>query len=299
MNPELESSGWTRRGFVRAAASVCALATVACGSKRNTDPNQARLVVLGGPLTEILYGLGLGDQLVGVDITSVYPSAATELPQLGYYRHVNAEGVLSLSPSLVIHSDKAGPPEALQKLRQAGSTLLEIPDPKDLAGARKRIIDLAAHVDRVDAGATIVASLDTDLAAAAELVERRVSTPRVLFLYARGADTLLVSGRDTIATLMIESAGGRNVIDAFSDFRPLSAEAAIAADPEVIVVPKRGLASIGGIEGLRAQPGLAPTSAAKTGRIVALDDLALLGMGPRTGAVLMELARGLHPELRA
>jgi iron complex transport system substrate-binding protein len=60
----------------------------------------------------------------------------------------------------------------------------------------------------------------------------------------------------------------------------------------------RGLESVGGVEGLRELPGLALTPAYEAGRIVALDDLYLLGFGPRVGQALLELTRAFYPELR-
>ena len=72
-------------------------------------------------------------------------------------------------------------------------------------------------------------------------------------------------------------------------------EAVIAARPDFIVIPSRGLESIGGAAGLGAQPGVAQTGAAR--HVIAIDDLKLLGFGPRVGDALLELVRALHPEL--
>jgi iron complex transport system substrate-binding protein len=284
-----------RRSFLTTLGSLASLAAISLGCSRAATSSAAgeRIVSLGGSLTELVYALGLGDRLVGVDSSSVWPEPARALPQVGYQRKISAEGVIALAPSLVLHSDAAGPASALVRVREAGIALAEFPDPRDVAGARARIEALAARLDRVERGREILATLDAELARLPEVSDEQ--RPRVLFLYARGADTLLVAGRSTAAAAMIELAGGRNALE-LDDFRPLSAEAVLAAAPELLLVTSRGLDSVGGSAGLLALPGIAQTPAGRHARILALDDLALLGFGPRTGATLHELAAALHPD---
>jgi iron complex transport system substrate-binding protein len=284
-----------RRSFLTASLAAISLAPLAlgCSGAATRGGEGERIVSLGGALTELVYALGLGERLVGVDSSSVWPEAARALPQVGYQRKVSAEGVIALAPSLVLHSDAAGPASALARLREAGITLAEFPDPRDVAGARARIEALAARLDRVEQGREMIAALDAELARLPTVADEQ--RPRVLFLYARGADTLLVAGRSTAAAAMIELAGGRNALE-LDDFRPLSAEAVLAAAPEVLLVTSRGLDSVGGSAGLLALPGIAQTPAGRNARILALDDLALLGFGPRTGTTLHELAAALHPD---
>jgi iron complex transport system substrate-binding protein len=79
----------------------------------------------------------------------------------------------------------------------------------------------------------------------------------------------------------------------------VTAEALVAAQPDFIIVPQSGVDSIGGMDALLQIPGLAETPAAKNGRILAIDDLLLLSMTPRTGQALKELILTIHPELAA
>jgi iron complex transport system substrate-binding protein len=269
---------------------------LACSGDRGPIGEGPRLVSLGGPLTELLFALGVGDQIIGVDRSSYYPDAAGELPQVGYHRRVAAEGVIALAPTLVVHSDAAGPAGALDQIRAAGITMAEFADPSNLDQARDRIRDLAWLVGRESTGDELIAALDREIATLARLQAAIVRKPKVMFIYARGADTIMVAGQGTAPATMIELAGATHAFD-HPDFRPISAESVILAAPEVVLVTARGLASVGGEIGLLAQPGIAQTPAGRAERIVALDDLALLGFGPRTGATLLELTRALHPEL--
>jgi iron complex transport system substrate-binding protein len=117
----------------------------------------------------------------------------------------------------------------------------------------------------------------------------------VLFVYARGAGTLQVAGQETGAGTMIALAGGINAAQGFTGYRPLTAEAVVAAQPDVVLLTDRGLESIGGIDAVLAQPGVALTSAGTARRVVSLDDGMLLGFGPRTGDGVVALARLLAP----
>jgi iron complex transport system substrate-binding protein len=78
------------------------------------------------------------------------------------------------------------------------------------------------------------------------------------------------------------------------DFKPLSAEAVIAMQPDVLLVLEKGLESVGGVDGLLRIPGLADTPAGRNRQIVAFDDLYFLGMGPRTGQALADLRAALQ-----
>lgn len=104
-----------------------------------------------------------------------------------------------------------------------------------------------------------------------------------------------VSGTGTSADAIIALAGGKNAVQGYESYKPLTAEGAVEAAPDVILVTTRGLASSGGVEGLLKQPGLELTPAGQAGRVVAMDDLYLLGFGPRLGEAVRDLCGQLHP----
>lgn len=254
-----------------------------------------RIVSLGGPVTETVYALGAGDLLVGADTSSVYPAAATKLPQVGYQRTVAAEGVLALRPTLVLATDEAGPPAALEQIRGAGVKVVLAPSEHSVAGAQAKVRAIAAALDKTPEGERLAAEIGRQAAEAQDLVAKRAGKPGVLFLYARGGGVMNVAGAATAADAMITLAGGRNAVSGYENYRPLTAEAAVAAAPDVILTLDRGLASVGGTDKLLEQPGLALTPAGKAKRVLSFDDLYLLGFGPRTGAAIADLAKALAP----
>lgn len=92
---------------------------------------------------------------------------------------------------------------------------------------------------------------------------------------------------------MVRLAGGENAAAALEGSKLLTAEAAVAAAPDLVLAPAAALAGAGGVEGLLALPGVAETPAGRARRVIVLDDLLLLGFGPRTGEAALELARKL------
>ena len=79
---------------------------------------------------------------------------------------------------------------------------------------------------------------------------------------------------------------------------PVSAEALIAAAPDVVVLPEAGLQALGGVDALlEVIPGLAQTPAGQNGAFLAYDEAYFFNLGPRVGQALMEFVLDLHPEL--
>jgi len=285
-----------RGGSTRAwaIATTAALAAWACARGGSGDLDGApRIVCVGGAVCETVFALGDGDRVVAVDSSTVYPPAAARLPKVGYQRTLSAEPILALDPAVVIAAAEAGPAVALDQLRAAGVRVAVMPEATTPATAAARVRSIAAALGRAAAGARLAAEVEADADAAVARARRPGRAPRALFVYARGAGTAMVSGAGTVADAMLRLAGAVNAVDGHDGFQPLSAEALVAAAPEVILVPARGLDSLGGVDGLLALPGVAATPAGRARRVVAMDDLLLLGFGPRLGAAIDELARKL------
>ena len=263
------------------------------------DAEAERILPLGGSVTEIVYALGEGERVVGVDASSVYPEAATEKPDVGYYRQLSAEGVLSLNPDLILALEGTGPPAVLDQLRSADVRVETIADEPTVEGAKQKIRRVAELLGRAEAGNELIAEMERQLAAARALREDADATPRVLFIYARGSGTMNVAGSGTSAEAMIELAGAENALTGIDGFKPLTAEAVVEAAPDVILMLTRGLDSVGGVEGVLEQPGIELTPAGENRRVVAMDDLLMLGFGPRLGTAVRTLTEKLHPELEA
>jgi iron complex transport system substrate-binding protein len=266
-------------------------------SARADDPNPAArdtMVIAGGPLTEIVFALGAGARVVGVDTSSTFPADVERLPKVGYQRQLAAEGIVSLAPGMLLASEEAGPPAVLERLKQVGVRVSTIAGPKDPAGIARRVRDVGAAIGKATEADTLASVLDAEVGALLEAARARSTRPRVLFLYARGQGTMMVGGKGTTADVVLELAGLTNAAEKVRGFEPLSAEAVVEARPDLFLVPAKGLASLGGVDGLFALPGMAQTPAAGSKRAMAVDDLLLLGLGPRTGTAIGQISREVH-----
>jgi iron complex transport system substrate-binding protein len=282
------------RGTDAAPATPAGRVVIDAHGQRVSVHDTGRVVAGSGAITETVFALGAGNRLVGADSASVHPDAATRLPRIGYQRSLSAEGVLALRPSLVLLTTDAGPPAAIAQLRGAGVAVLTLPGDTTVDGARARIRAIAQALGLDAEGAALLATLDRDLAEARASAARTARRTRALFLYARGAGNVQVSGGGTAADAMIRLAGAENAVTQYGGYKPMSAEAIVAAAPDVVVMTARGLESVGGIDGLLALPGVAITPAGRHRRIIAMDDLYLLGFGPRTGQAARDLARSFQ-----
>ncbi|MEU6082969.1 ABC transporter substrate-binding protein [Streptomyces sp. NPDC047108] len=258
-----------------------------------------RIVPLTGSLSEIVFTLGLGRNVVARDITTTFQQAK-RLPVVTRAHDVSAESVLSLKPDLVLADTSTGPAEAIAQIRDTGIPLVVVEPAKELPDTGPRIEEVASALGVPGAGKALRERTDRRIAAAGKGVPAPEGgkTPRVAFLYLRGsASVYLLGGRDSGARSLLEAAGA---VDAGSEsgltksFTPLTSEALAAAAPDAILVMTKGLASVGGIDGLLKIPGVAQTPAGRDRRIVSVDDGVLLNYGPRTDQVLRTLVRRLH-----
>lgn len=287
------------RGMAGAGLTCLLLLALGCrdrDARRAPEPGE-RLVTVGGPITEVVFALGRGESVVGVDTSSVHPVEATRLPKVGYQRTLAAEGILTLRPTRILLSEEAGPPAAIAQLRAAGIKLDVITCPHTVDGARQKIRKLAELLNTSQRGQQLIAQLDADMRAA-EAVP--ASKARVLFLYARGAGTMHVAGRETNVDEMIRLAGGENAAAAFTGYKPFSAEALLGARTDVLLLTERGAESLGGRDAILNLPGLAQLPPERRPRLITQDDLMLLGFGPRLGQAVRELREKLKtPQIAA
>nr|WP_236105680.1 ABC transporter substrate-binding protein [Pandoraea fibrosis] len=268
------------------------------GKTAKSDQNgPRRVVVAGGALTEIVYALGAQDRVIANDLTSLYPEAATKLPKIGYLRTLSAEGVLSLHPDLLLAGAEAGPPNVLSQIAAAGVPVKRFTHGYTAELVRDNIRDVAAALRISDAGVRVTNRFTSDWLRIRDQIEQRYGIqrrPRVLFILGHTGNQVMVAGQDTAADAMLAYAGAENALRGFNGYRPLTAEAAVAAQPDVLLTTTTGPSSADPTAALLAQPGLANTPAGRAKRVVSFDALYLLGFGPRLPQAVADLAQRVH-----
>ncbi len=274
-----------RRAFIAGAAGILA-------AMRRVEAQAApRVISVGGALTEIVYRLDAQRMLVATDTTSTFPEAALALPKVGYQRALSAEGMLSLSPSLVLAGADAGPPAVLQQLAAAGVVVVRTRGDHTFDSLVANVNQVASSLGRPRDGASLEAELRDQWKAVKASIVRPASPPRVMFVLSHAANSIQVAGRGTAADGMIAYAGAVNALSSLEGYRPLTPEAAVAAAPDVLLCTREGISTLGGADALLGRPGVALTPAARHRRVMAPDALFLLGFGPRLPYAVHELAQ--------
>lgn len=266
-----------------------------------TVADTSRIIPLNGDIAEIIFALGMGDRVVATDTSATYPEEVNALPKIGYQRQLAAEGILALSPTLVIGNELAGPPEVLDQIRTAGVTVVIFPEVTTIDGIGGKVEAIAGALGIPEVGAQLAGETTAEIEEAQELAASVEETRSAMFLYLRGATTQLVGGEGTTADAMITAVGATNAATeaGIVDFQPMTAESLAAAQPDLLILLTAGLESVGGVEGLLEIPGVAQTPAAQNGKVIDFDDQYFLGFGPRTGQALHDLLLALHPELES
>lgn len=279
-----------RRFLLSAVAATALMGSLAAA--RADEPS--RILSLGGAVTEILYELGAADRIVAVDSTSLFPPEALKrYKNVGYFRALSTEGVLSVAPNAIIASDKAGPPEVVRALKASGIDYFEVNDDPSAEALVKRVRAIAGRIGQAAAGEALVTRIEQGFADLTAARGRLARTPAVLFVLSVQSGRAVVGGTETSADMVLRLAGASNAASSLKGFKPVSEESIIAMDPEAIVLMARSSGASRRDEVL-AVPGVAATRAGRDRRVIEMDGLYLLGFGPRAPAAASDLMKMLQ-----
>lgn len=266
------------------------------------DTSRIIALDLAGSVAATVWGLGFGESLVGRDGSTTFPGAE-DLPVVTEDGHsINAESVLALEPTLVITDGSVGPRDVIEQLRNAGVTVIFLDKTSSFDGASEMARQVAAALGAPAAGEALASQIESEVATTASEIAAFAPQGdgrlRMVFLYLRGsAGVYYIFGRESGASDLIEGLGGVDVASelGWNDLQPLTDEAIVAADPDLILVMTGGLESTDGVDGLLAdRPAIALTKAGEHRRFVDMADGDVLSFGPRSAEVLAALARAVY-----
>jgi iron complex transport system substrate-binding protein len=260
---------------------------------------------IAGSIAATVFALGFGDDVVGRDISTTFPEAEG-LPVVTSSGHaISSEAVLALRPTIVITDGTVGPTDVVLQLREAGVAVVYVDAEPGLGAPAELARQVSAALGSPETGELLAQRLEQELAEVLDAIEQiRPDDPaqrvRILFLYLRGASGIYyLFGEESGADELIEGLGGIDVAGeiGWTGLRPMTDEALVAANPDLILVMTGGLESVGGVDGLLAEkPAVGLTRAGEARRFVDMDDGEVLSFGPRTPAVLDALARAIYSE---
>lgn len=272
--------------------------TVTDGGGRKIEiTDTSKILSIGGDITEIIYALGQDGRIVAVDSTSQFPpDALKQKPNVGYMRALSTEGVLSVGASLILASERAGPPEVVKALKQTAIPYIEVRDGLSPEGVVAKVRFVAGALDEVGEGEALAGRLESEFKALADrraAISRRL---RVLFVLNVQNGRATIGGAETSADAIIKLAGADNAAAAITGFKPVVDEALVELQPDAIVTMRRSSGEHD-TEQVMSMKGMQATPAGAAGRIISMDGLYLLGFGPRTAAAALDLMAMIYPEL--
>lgn len=248
-----------------------------------------RIASAGGDITEIIYALGAGDQIIGVDSTSGFPDAVRSKKQIGYVRGLSAEGILAIAPDLLIGGNDMGPANVIDNIKAAGLDVAIAPLGVGENRVPVKIKFIGDTLGLSDEADQLIKEYTEQMYGLMQK-KKNLSLPhKVLFILSVRDGAPIVGGRNTPANDIIELAGGINVVTSFDGWKPMNAEAIIAAAPDLILMTGAHSDSLGGVKTILARPDISQTPAGKTKNIITMDAMLILGFGPRTPLAVEQL----------
>ncbi|MGL4858598.1 MAG: heme/hemin ABC transporter substrate-binding protein [Enterobacteriaceae bacterium] len=258
-----------------------------------TASEAQRLITAGPNITEIVLALGAGQQIVGVDNSSILPEGSSAA-RLGYIRQLPAEGMLALQPDRILGSSEMGPAVVIDQIRKAGVPVSEFAEEGGSADLLANIGQIAQLLERSKEGNKLQQQVKQQLAQLQQDAQPSAEAPRVVFLLLNEGAPLMVAGKGSVADELITLAGGINPAHKLRNYQTLSVESLLSLQPQVILLGTRHGNQAG--QQLRHRyPQLAATTAGRLQAIYQINSKALLG---GVGLTTLDEARRLQALLQ-
>ncbi len=284
-----------KKFFILLIASLFLFGCDRFGNKEVNGTKDMRIVCLSKQLTEMVFALGKGHDIVAVDLSSTYPDSAKLLKTVGYHRALSPEAIISMNPDLVIHSNDIGPDNVLPQITKAGLNIKAFGGANTIDSARLLLKELGKFFGEEKKADSLVNVMDAGLARAADTLKARSihDSLKVMIIHfgLRNNNYFVMSGRNGVGDKMIRAAG----CSPTQGVREMSPEAVALANPDVIIATDYGYDKMGSMDKFIASvPGVALTNAGKNKRVVRFEEHDIIYFGPRSGDNIIKLIQDLH-----
>ncbi|MDB5205131.1 MAG: transporter substrate-binding protein [Flavisolibacter sp.] len=268
-------------------------------NKEADGTKDMRIVCLSKHLTEMVFALGKGHNIVAVDLSSTYPDSAKLLKTVGYHRALSPESIIAMNPNLVIHSNDIGPENVLPQITKAGLNIKAFGGANTIDSARLLLKELGKFFGEEKRADSIIKKMDEGITRAEDAlkVANIKDSLRVMIIHfgLRNNNYFVMSGRNGVGDKMIRMAGCTPATYDGKGAREMSPEAVALANPDIIIATDYGYDKMGTMDGFIASvPGVALTNAGKNRRVVRFEEHDLIYFGPRTGDNIIQLIHDLH-----
>ena len=267
------------------ASAFAALLSSSAFSAETHSEHEIRLVSAGTGVTELVLALDAGNELIAIDSTSYVPEGLAHVAKLGYHRMLSAEGIIALSPTLVVGSDVMGPETTLNVLKQANIQVVQLPATNDEPQLMSNVDTLGQLLNRPDNAIKLKQDLHQQLQSLADKKQQisdAGAQPKILFMLLQEGRGARVGGKGTAADTIIALSGAQNIAE-FDGYKSMSQEGILSLKPDIILLSKRSDSPTEQTnahiaqELIKEMPLLAHTPAGKNGHIQTLAPQALLG----------------------
>ena len=259
------------------------------------EPAQ-KIVSLAPSNTEILFAIGAGSQVIGLDDFSNFPAEVEGIPTVGGTSDYNLEKIVELGPDLVLAAE-INNPEDVKAIEDLGITIFYLSNPDDMEGMYENLRTVAKLTGHSESTEELILSLQDRVQSVTEKIAGVEDRPAV-FYELDGTDPAKpwTSGPGTFITLLIEMAGGKNIgAELDLPWAQISQEELIVQNPDIILL---GDAQWGTTPEMVAdRPGWDVIKAVQEGKVLPFNDDLVSRPGPRLVDGLEDLAQAIHPEL--
>lgn len=269
------------------------------GNKEIDGTKDMRIVCLSKQLTEMVFALGKGHDLVACDLSSTYPDSAKLLTKVGYHRALSPESIIAMNPDLVIHSNDIGPETVLPQITKAGLKIKAFGGANTIDSAKLLLKELGKFFGVESKADSIIKKMDADIARAADTLKAMniKDSMRVMIIHfgLRNNNYFVMSGRGGVGDRMMRLAGCKPALYDGKGAREMSAEAVALANPDIIIATDFGFDRMGSMDKfISSVPGVSLTNAGKNKRIVRFEEHDIVYFGPRSGQNIINLIHLLY-----
>jgi iron complex transport system substrate-binding protein len=281
---------------------ILSVAIISCGRFGNKEidgKKDMRIVCLSKHLTEMVFALGKGHNIVAVDLSSTYPDSAKLLKTVGYHRALSPESIIAMNPDLVIHSNDIGPENVLPQITKAGLNIKAFGGANTIDSAKLLLKELGKFFGEETKADSIIKIMEAGIAKAADTLKALAvkDSLKVMIIHfgLRNNNYFVMSGRNGVGDKMIRLAGCSPATYDGKGSREMSPEAVALANPDIIIATDYGYDKMGSMDKfISSVPGVALTNAGKNKRVVRFEEHDLIYFGPRSGENIIKLISLLH-----
>lgn len=258
-----------------------------CTGQTN-ETTEERIISLMPSNTEILYALGMGDEMVGVSTVDDYPKAVEHVEKFDAMQ-LNYEALLKAKPTLIFaHESMTSQEKLLKRLSDKGIKVVTVKDAQNFEEIYACIDQIGKAVHKEKEANQLEAKIKEDIKQVIDKYHKKLSGKKVL-VEVSPAPEIYTGGKGTMFDDMIHQLGSVNVFHDINGWQPVNSEAIIKRNPDVIIATS-DLSDEAYKASVEKRGGFSNLNAVKHGAVYTIDADMISRPGPRIAQGLKELA---------